>query len=61
MAETHYGRKLRVRIEQAIHLTEESLGKGDAQDYARYRQHVGVIEGLNVVLGICDDLDKEES
>jgi len=61
MAETHYSRKLRVKIEQAIQETEQSLGKGDAQDYARYRQHVGIIEGLKIVLGMCDDMDKEES
>ena len=61
MAESHYSRKLRKRIIDSIMTTENSLGLGNAADYPKYREQVGIIEGLRIVLGICDELDKEEA
>ena len=61
MAESHYSRKLRARVTLAIAETEDSLGRGNAVDYPTYRQYVGIIEGLRVAIGICDELDKEEA
>lgn len=60
MAESHFSRKFRARALEAIRQTEESLGLGNAVDYPKYREQVGIIQGLMVAIGICDDLDKEE-
>jgi hypothetical protein len=32
---------------------------GDVMDWADYRRRVGVLEGIDEALRVCDDLEKE--
>lgn len=60
VAETHYSRQLRGMIHEHISSLALSLGRGEAADYPKYREQVGLIRGLNDVLAMMDNLDRED-
>lgn len=60
MAQTNVGRLLRNKIEERINNWASDLAEGSAKDYAAYRQGVGVVQGMNLVLAMLDDLEKEK-
>jgi hypothetical protein len=61
MVATNFGRVLRVRIAEEIDKRAESLIHGAALDYPMYRQSVGYVEGMDTVLAIMDDMEKERN
>jgi hypothetical protein len=36
------------------------MAAGNAQDFADYKQRVGVIRGIDEALAICEEIEKEE-
>lgn len=51
---------LRKRLmDRKVELSEALIG-GYAQDWADYRHRVGIMEGLNQAIAICEDMMKQE-
>lgn len=50
--------KARILKHRQDRLTE--IGEGYAQDWGDYKHRAGVIEGLLLAAGICEELEKEQ-
>lgn len=59
MATTRFHAILEDKIKEAVENRRNSLASGACVDYAHYRENVGFITGLQEVLNICDDIEKE--
>jgi len=57
--ESHFGRRLKAKIEQAINERATSIASGACTDYAHYRENVGFVEGLMAAVNFCADLEKD--
>lgn len=53
-------RTLRARLAERVGDYAVQLSGGYAQDFADYKQRVGVIDGLKMAIEICDEMIKEE-
>ena len=52
-------RTFRARLEKRKNELQSYILTGDVMDWADYRRRVGVIEGIDEALRVCDDLEKE--
>jgi len=57
--ESHFGRRLKAKIEQVINERATSIASGACTDYAHYRENVGFVEGLMAAANFCEDLEKD--
>ncbi len=55
----HAARTFRAKLEKRKRELESYILTGDVMDWADYRRRVGVIEGIDEALRVCDDLEKE--
>ena len=59
MAKTRFHSLLEVRIKEAVESRANSIVSGACSDYAHYRENVGYIQGLQVALKLCDEIEAE--
>lgn len=57
-ASTHFHRILKERIEKAIVDYATHMVGGGCEDYAAYREGVGVVMGYKKVLQLCEEIER---
>ena len=61
MSKTRFQAELETRINEAVENRTKSIAKGDAADYAEYREHVGYIRGLQDALKLGEQIESESN
>ena len=51
---------LRKRLMEVKNDLAVQLADGYAKDWADYRHRIGVIEGITMAVGLCEELSKQE-
>jgi len=59
MAESRFHTLLKKKIENAMQTRVATLVTGVPEDYAAYKFEVGYLTGLNDVLALCEETDRE--
>lgn len=57
---SHRERRLKSTIEEEVKKQEGWLAEGAAKDYADYKYAVGIVRGLEMVVQILEQLEKED-
>lgn len=52
-------RTIKHRLEKRREELAAAISMGHAKDWSDYRHRVGVLEGIDEALRVCDDLEKE--
>jgi hypothetical protein len=52
-------RTIRAKLERRKVVLSGFILSGDVTDWPDYRRRVGVLEGIDEALRVCDDLEKE--
>ncbi len=53
-------RTLRAKLQRHQEDLSAQLATGYAKDWADYCRRIGVIEGLSIAVGVCEEVSKEE-
>ena len=54
-----FERALRAVVQEELATYHHAVAQGRNADWGQYRQQVGIIQGLERVLGHCDDIRKK--
>lgn len=60
MTLSHRERQLKGAIEEEVKKQEGWLAEGAAKDFSDYKYAVGIVRGLEMVLQIIEQLEKED-
>lgn len=52
-------RTIRAKLEKRQAELASAIADGSAKDWADYQRRVGVLEGIDEALRVCDDIEKE--
>lgn len=56
---TRFHSLLEVKIQEAMQEMSASVCRGQATDYARYKESCGYIHGLETALRLCDEVEQD--
>ena len=56
----HHVRTIKKKLTEIRAERAYDLGSGLAQDWADYRRRVGVLEGIDEALRVCEDIERAE-
>lgn len=59
MAQTHFHRLLRARVEEAIKRDTDHIASGSLESYDEYRFAAGILYGMRRVLQLCEEIEKD--
>jgi len=51
--------RLKAKIEELKAEKQESVLRGQVQDYAKYREQVGYFDALQAILRICEEVESD--